>query len=79
MGSWITYGLGSESQSLPAYVVIYDARGGPFGGGANWSAGFMPAAYQGTVFRPSGADPGPAAAGKVSPEEQRARLDLLEK
>ena len=80
MGSWITYGLGSESQSLPAYVVIYDARGGPFGGGANWSAGFMPAAYQGTVFRPSGApilDLQPPA--NIGPEEQRARLDLLEK
>src|SRR6266853_1262236 len=46
VGSWVTYGLGSENQSLPAFVVIYDARGGPFGGPANWSAGFMPAAYQ---------------------------------
>ncbi|MBM3774735.1 MAG: DUF1501 domain-containing protein, partial [Acidobacteria bacterium] len=49
LGSWVTYGLGSENQNLPAFVVIYDARGGPFGGPANWSAGFMPAAYQGTV------------------------------
>ena len=54
VGSWVTYGLGSETQILPAFVVIYDSRGGPFGGPANWSAGFMPAAYQGTVFRPSG-------------------------
>jgi hypothetical protein len=80
LGSWITYGLGSETQSLPAFVVIYDGRGGPFGGPANWSAGFMPAAYQGTVFRPSGApivDLRPPE--RVSPEEQRARLDLLEK
>ena len=53
VGSWVTYGLGSENQNLPAFVVIYDARGGPFGGPANWSAGFMPAAYQGTVFRAS--------------------------
>ena len=54
VGSWVTYGLGSESQGLPAFVVIYDAHGGPFGGPANWSAGFMPAAYQGTVFRSAG-------------------------
>ena len=54
VGSWVTYGLGSETQNLPAFVVIYDSRGGPFGGPANWSAGFMPAAYQGTVFRPAG-------------------------
>ena len=39
VGSWVTYGLGSESQSLPAFVVIYDAHGGPFGGPSNWSAG----------------------------------------
>jgi hypothetical protein len=80
LGSWVTYGLGSESQSLPAFVVIYDARGGPFGGGANWSAGFMPAAFQGAVFRPSGApilDLQPPQG--ISAEEQRARLDLLDK
>lgn len=80
LGSWVTYGLGSEAQSLPAFVVIYDARGGPFGGPANWSAGFMPAAYQGTVFRSAGApiiDLQPPE--RVTPEEQRARLDLLEK
>ena len=80
VGSWVTYGLGSENQNLPAFVVIYDARGGPFGGPSNWSAGFMPAAYQGTVFRPSGApilDLKPPA--EITPEEQRARLDLLGK
>jgi len=78
VGSWVTYGLGTENQNLPAFVVIYDARGGPFGGPANWSAGFMPAAYQGTVFRASEnpiIDLKPPA--YVTPEEQRARLDLL--
>jgi hypothetical protein len=44
VGSWVTYGLGSENQNLPAFVVICDARGGPFSGTANWSAGFLPAA-----------------------------------
>src|SRR5437870_2354273 len=72
LGSWVTYGLGSENQSLPAFVVIYDARGGPFGGPANWSAGFMPAAYQGTVFRSAGdpiTDLKPPAEGK--PDQPR--------
>ena len=80
VGSWVTYGLGSESQGLPAFVVIYDAHGGPFGGPANWSAGFMPAAYQGTVFRAAGdpiIDLKPPA--DVKPEQQRAQLDLLAK
>jgi len=80
VGSWVTYGLGSESQSLPAFVVIYDHRGGPLGGPANWSAGYMPAAYQATVFRSSGSpiiDLKPPA--EVTPEQQRARLDLLGK
>jgi hypothetical protein len=80
LGSWVTYGLGSENQNLPAFVVIYDAHGGPFGGPANWSAGFMPAAYQGTVFRPSGTpivDLKPPS--QVAPDQQRARLDLLGK
>ncbi len=80
LGSWITYGLGTENSSLPAFVVIYDARGGPFGGPANWSAGFMPATYQGTIFRPSG-DPiiDLRPPGTLAPEQQRARLDLLAK
>src|SRR6266481_84561 len=78
VGSWVTSGLGSENKGLPAFVVIYDAHGGPFGGPANWSAGFMPASYQGTVFRPSGTpivDLKPPE--DVHPEQQRARLDLL--
>jgi len=80
VGSWVTYGLGSENQSLPAFVVIYDHRGGPLGGPSNWSAGYMPAAYQATVFRSSGdpiLDLKPPA--EVTPEQQRDRLDLLAK
>ncbi len=77
-GSWVTYGLGSENQNLPAFVVIYDARGGPFSGPANWSAGFLPAAYQGTVFRSTG-DPilDLSPPSDVTPEQERARLDQL--
>jgi hypothetical protein len=80
VGSWVTYGLGSESQSLPAFVVLYDARGGPFGGPANWSAGFMPASYQGTVFRPAGSPILDLAPPKsIDADEQKARLTLLDK
>lgn len=80
VGSWVTYGLGSENQSLPAFVVIYDRRGGPLGGPANWSAGYMPAAYQATILRSAGEpiiDLKPPAS--VSPEAQRDRLDLLDR
>ena len=54
LGSWLAYGLGSPNQNLPGYVVMLDPRGGPISGSANWSGGFMPAAYQGTVFRAAG-------------------------
>ncbi|MEE2706116.1 MAG: DUF1501 domain-containing protein [Planctomycetota bacterium] len=51
MGSWLSFGLGSESESLPAYVVLPDARGGPNGGASNWTSGFLPAQHQGVVFQ----------------------------
>src|SRR5690606_33660869 len=54
MGSWITYGLGTENQSLPAFIVFTDPRGGPIGGAPNWGNGYMPAAFQGTQFRSTG-------------------------
>ncbi len=80
VGSWVTYGLGSESANLPAYVVMNDYRGGPLGGPDDWSAGFMPASYQGTLFR-SGSDPivdlRPPTG--MSEEQQRARLNTLAK
>ena len=79
VGSWVTYGLGSENQSLPAFVVIPDARGGPFTGASQWSAGYLPAAYQGTVFRAAGdpiLDLHPPA-GSLNAEQQRAELDQL--
>lgn len=80
LGAWVTYGLGTENQNLPAFIVLYDARGGPFGGPANWSAGYMPAAFQGTVFRSAG-DPivDLRPPGEMPAEQQRARLDLLAK
>jgi hypothetical protein len=50
MGAWVTYGLGSESEDLPAFVVLPDHRGLPPGGPVNWGAGFLPAIHQGTVI-----------------------------
>ncbi|HUG20359.1 MAG TPA: DUF1501 domain-containing protein, partial [Planctomycetaceae bacterium] len=78
LGSWCVYGLGTENESLPGYVTILDKRGGPIGGQPNWSSGFMPATYAGTLFRPTG-DPildlkGPE---HVSRKVQRSQLDLL--
>ncbi len=80
LGSWAVYGLGTANQSLPGYVVILDKRGGPISGQPNWSSGFMPGAFQGTLFRPVG-DPildlrGPAHIDRAT---QRAQLDLLER
>jgi hypothetical protein len=78
LGSWVSYGLGSVNQNLPAYVVLLDHRGGPIGGSPNWSAGFMPAVFQGTQLRTSGdpvlyLTPPPG----VSSEQQRNECDLL--
>ena len=50
VGSWVSYGLGAESESLPSYVVLPDGRGDPNGGASNWSNGFLPAQYQGVKF-----------------------------
>lgn len=54
VGSWVTYGLGSESRDLPGYVVICDPRGEPTNGNAVWSAGYLPASFQGTPLNSKG-------------------------
>ena len=54
MGSWISYGLGSETQDLPSYVVLPDSRGYPAGGTINWSNGFLPSVHQGVAFNSKG-------------------------
>lgn len=76
MGAWVTYGLGTDNESLPAFVVMTDPRGGPIGSASNWTAGFMPAAYQGTLFR-SGAAPLLDLKPPVDDRTQRRSLDLL--
>src|SRR5437773_2017224 len=54
LGSWVVYGLGSENQNLPAYVVLDDPLGLPINGVENWQAGFLPPQFQGTRFRSTG-------------------------
>lgn len=77
IGAWMSYGLGTMNQNLPAFVVLPDVAY-PQGGAANWSNGFLPAHYQGTTLRPEGApilDMTPPAA--VSQEQQQANLAFL--
>jgi len=54
LGAWMSYGLGSETENLPAFVVIPDTRGQPAGGSINWSNGFLPARHQGVMMRSQG-------------------------
>jgi hypothetical protein len=80
VGSWVTYGLGSESQDLPAFVVMSDpkGRGLPKGHAGNWSAGFLPGVFQGTHLRPTGeAIDNLKLLADVSAPVQRQQLDFL--
>jgi hypothetical protein len=54
LGSWVNYGLGTVNQDLPGFVVMLDPTGGPISGSKNWSSGYMPATYQGTILRSAG-------------------------
>src|SRR3954468_4809555 len=79
LGAWVTYGLGTENQNLPAFVVLTDTANLPVNGPPNWGAGFMPAVYQGTRLQPG---PEPIANLRtpdgVGDARQRAKLDLLD-
>lgn len=80
LGSWVTYALGNESQDLPAYVVLTDPGGHPVDGARNWSNGWMPPLFQGTVVRAQeprilNLDPPPHLRGEL----QRQNLGFLEK
>lgn len=57
MGAWLSYGLGTLNEDLPAFVVLPDPRGLPAGGSINWTSGFLPANHQGVPFRTAGGDP----------------------
>ncbi len=82
MGAWISYGLGSMTDELPTFVVLPDARGFAPNGPGNWSAGFLPAAHQGTLIRPAAENPiadlfPPADAKFITPASETAALALL--
>jgi hypothetical protein len=76
VGAWVTYGLGSENRNLPGFVVLGNARGTK-GGPPNWGAGFLPSAYQGTLFRARGT---PILNLEPAKDvDQRAQLDLADR
>ena len=78
LGSWVTYGLGTENQNLPAFIVLTDNDGYVTGGPRNWGTGFMPATYQGTLLKG-----GPEPIANLNPPQgvdgarQRRKLDYL--
>jgi hypothetical protein len=78
MGSWINYGIGSESSSLPGFVVLQSGPRGPRGGAVNWSGGFLPSAYQGVPLR-SGGDPilNLATPPGISRDDQRRTIQAI--
>jgi hypothetical protein len=80
LGSWVTYGLGSVSENLPAYCVMTQPEGTPEGGAPCWGAGFLPPVYQGTLLR-KGSSPilNLKRPDDVGPEQQRRTLDLIKR
>ncbi|MCX7403640.1 MAG: DUF1501 domain-containing protein [Planctomycetia bacterium] len=78
LGSWVNYALGSVNENMPGFVVMLDPTGGPISGAKNWSSGYMPATYQGTLLRSKGApiiDLAPPADMPLA--SQRILLDAL--
>jgi hypothetical protein len=78
IGSWVTYGLGSESEDLPGFIVFSSGKKGPSGGNSNWGSGFLPTLHQGVHFR-GGAEPVLYLSNPrgVDPELQRDSLDAI--
>lgn len=78
LGSWVTYGLGTANTDLPAFVVLQDNQAGIVNGPRNWSAGFMPAVYQGTRLQ-GGSEPIPNlnTPDALTPAQQASRLDFI--
>lgn len=82
MGSWVTYGLGTENKNLPAFVVLPDPRGFPMNGPINWGAGFLPATYQGTALATRANMPPihnlfPPSDDRLCPEAEHDTFDFL--
>lgn len=89
LGSWMSYGLGCETDDLPAYVVLPDPRGFPAGGTINWTNGFLPARHQGVAFRTKGQpiedlfpvwpgrEPGNVSRSETATEEERETREFV--
>ncbi|MBL9127090.1 MAG: DUF1501 domain-containing protein [Verrucomicrobiales bacterium] len=79
MGAWLSYGLGTENENLPAFVVLPDPRGLPAGGSINWTSGFLPANHQGVPFRTQGTEPIPdlRAPESLSPAHRASEFRML--
>jgi len=78
MGAWVTYGIGSESQNLPGFVVLQSGPRGPRGGALNWGSGFLPTTFQGVPFRTGGEPILNLSSPKgISAEKQRQVLDAV--
>ena len=78
MGSWVTYGLGSESQDLPGFLVLQSGPRGPRGGSVNWGSGFLPTSYQGVPLRSQG-EPilNLSSPAGLAPADQREAIDAI--
>src|SRR5436190_3600283 len=78
MGAWVTYGIGSEAQNLPGFVVLQSGPRGPRGGAVNWGSGFLPTSFQGVPFRGNG-DPvlDLSTPAGISAQKQRQTLDAI--
>lgn len=76
VGAWVTYGLGSENRDLPGFIVLGDRRGSTIGGANVWGNGYLPAAFQGTIFR-NGSAPIVDLHPRLAAADQRSELDLL--
>jgi hypothetical protein len=78
MGSWVSYGIGTESRNLPGFVVLLSGPRGPRGGALNWGSGFLPTTYQGVPFRTSGEPILNLTSPKgITPARQKLALDAL--
>ncbi len=79
MGAWLSYGLGTENENLPTFVVLPDPRGMLAGGSINWTSGFLPANHQGVPFRTQGHEPivDLRTPDKIRPEHRGSEMELL--
>jgi len=83
MGSWVTYGLGTENKNLPAFVVLPDPRGFPMNGPVNWGTGFLPATHQGTALATRESMPPihnlfPPKDDRITPENDRDAFEFVQ-